>query len=79
MAKKMIAVICIPLFLLIALSVPTATIQTVQWMQPGTTVYRISYLTGMLLVTAVVLFFWGRWIFRALKSSRVVQGEKPIR
>ena len=53
MVKKIIAVTCIPLFLLIAFSVPTATIQTVQWMQPGTTVYRISYLTGMLLGMSV--------------------------
>ena len=60
MVKKIVAVICVPLFLMILFFAAEAPIETIEKMSPGSTADHLGYVAGMLLgmaVMAVGLFF----------------------
>lgn len=74
MWRKILAALCVPVVVVLALSIPTALRTTVAQLRPGaSTGYKVGYLVGMTLafaVTVLVIFFLSRWIVRSFRKPR---------
>jgi hypothetical protein len=75
MWKKVLSVLCIPVVLLLAISIPSTISSTLARMPDEGAGYKGGYLFGMvvsLVITVLVIFFLSRWIIRTLRPA-----EKP--
>jgi hypothetical protein len=74
MWRKVLAVLCVPVVLLLATSIPYALHSTGAQLRPEAgTGYMAAYLFGMTLglaVTVLVVFFLSRWIMRTFWKLR---------
>jgi len=73
MWKKLLAVVCIPVVLILALSVPYAVRSTAAKMPQEPSGYRTGYIIGSMIgmaITLLVIFFLGRWILRTLNDRK---------
>ncbi len=74
MWKKALAILCIPVVLLLALSIPSTFVSTLGQLHDGApAAFRGGYLFGMalgFLLTAAAIFFLSRWIIRTLGAKK---------
>ncbi|HRH37934.1 MAG TPA: hypothetical protein PK760_06285 [Flavobacteriales bacterium] len=81
MRKKVLAIISIPIWLLIAFSAASATMVTIAGGADKPMSYKIPFFLGAGLCAALfcwLLFFWGRWVWRVLfQRKQPVQLEWP--
>lgn len=73
MWKKALAVLCVPVVLWLAISVPVTMASVMEQPPVGSAGFRGGYWAGTvagLLITVAVLFFLSRWIVRTLRGPR---------
>lgn len=74
MWKRVLAVLCIPVVLLLFMSIPYSFRSTLGHLNSGESqAFRGGYYVGMIIgfiITASAIFFLGRWIMRTLRTRK---------